>query len=53
MSTHLVAFTAQERKPVQAGTGLIDYWYADSLKKGLKYIDYDHLRDKFMTSDQQ
>jgi hypothetical protein len=32
---------------------LIDRWYAESLDKWLKYIDYDHLRDKFMTSDQQ
>lgn len=52
-SVHLVAFTGKEAKPVQAGTGLVDRWYADSLEKGLSYIHFDHLRDSNMTRDQQ
>jgi hypothetical protein len=31
ISVHLVAFTGKEAKPFQAGTGLIDKWYSDSL----------------------
>ena len=53
MSTHLVAFTGKNAKLSQAGTGLIDAWYAESLAKGLTYIHFDHLRDVHMTSDQQ
>lgn len=53
MSVHLVAFTSKEAKPLQAGTGLIDKWYSDSLEKWLKYIHFDHLRDPHMTKDQQ
>ncbi len=52
-SVHLVAFTSREAKPLQAGTGLIDHWFSSSLEKGLKYIHFDHLKDPYMTSDQQ
>lgn len=53
MSTHLVAFTDKSAKISQAGTGLIDAWYADSLERKMTYIHFDHLRDIHMTSDQQ
>ena len=53
MSTHLVAFTNKSAKISQAGTGLIDSWYAYSLRHKLSYIHFDHLRDVHMTSDQQ
>lgn len=53
VSVHLVAFTSEEAKPLQAGTGLIDRWYESSLEFGIKYIHFDHLRDPHMTSDQQ
>nr|MDD3720755.1 hypothetical protein [Candidatus Gracilibacteria bacterium] len=52
-SAHLVSFITKEGKQYQAGTGLIDYWFKSSLNKGIKYINFDHLRDKFMTGDQQ
>lgn len=52
-SAHLVSFLTNEGKSLQAGTGLFDYRFSHSLKKGIKYINFDHLRDKHMTSDQQ
>lgn len=52
-SAHLVAFTSREARPLQAGTGLIDRWFSDSLARGIKYINFDHLRDAGMTRDQQ
>ena len=52
-TVHMSAFTGKNAKPYQAGTGLIDRWFADSLEKGLTYINFDHLRDSSMTSDQQ
>lgn len=52
-TVHLVAFTSREAKPFQAGTGLIDQWFSDSVTRGIEYINFDHLRDSSMTSDQQ
>lgn len=52
-SAHLVSFITKEWKQNQAGTWLIDYWFKSSLEKKIKYINFDHLRDKFMTWDQQ
>lgn len=52
-SAHLVAFTSPEAKGIQAGTGLIGRWFSDSFKRGIKYVNFDHLRDSSMTHDQQ
>lgn len=52
-SVHLVAFTTQEAGPCQAGTGLIDRWFSDSLAQEVKYMSFDHLRDSVMMRDQQ
>lgn len=52
-TVHLVAFTGKESKPSQAGTGLIDRWFSDSLAMGKKYASFDHLRDDSMARDQQ
>ena len=52
-SVHLVAFTGPDAKAIQAGTGLIDRWFDDSYKKGIRYVNFDHLRDASMTHDQQ
>lgn len=52
-SVHLVAFTGKEAKPSQAGTGLMDRWFADSVPMGIKYMNFDHFRDSSMTGDQQ
>ena len=52
-SAHLVSFLTKEWKKLQAWTGLIDYWFKISLENGLKYINFDHLRDSFMPKDQQ
>ncbi len=52
-SVHLVSFITKKWKQYQAGTGLIDYWFNDSLKKWIKYINFDHLRDKYMSFDQK
>ena len=52
-TVHLVAFTEKAGKPIQAGTALIDEWFKGSVELGLEYMNFDHLRDKMMTSDQQ
>lgn len=52
-SAHLVAFLDNKWKKLQAWTGLIDFWFKESLKNGIKYINFDHLRDKYMWADQQ
>ncbi len=52
-SVHLVAFTGPDAKAIQAGTGLIDRWFSDSFQKGIRYVNFDHLRDASMTHDQQ
>ncbi len=52
-SVHLVAFTGKEAKPFQAGTGLMDRWFQDSVDLGIKYINFDHLRDSSMETSQQ
>lgn len=52
-SVHLVAFTGKDAKASQCGTGIIDRWFHDSVDMGLEYINFDHLRDSSMTSDQQ
>jgi hypothetical protein len=52
-SVHLVAFTSKEAGPLQAGTGLIDQWFLDSVERGIKYINFDHLRDSSMEKAQQ
>lgn len=52
-SVHLVAFTDPSAKAIQAGTGLIDRWFSDSYANGVRYVNFDHLRDSSMTHDQQ
>ncbi len=49
----MVAFTTKEAYPYQAGTGLIDAWFADSVEKGIKYISLDQLRQKHGPRDQK
>lgn len=52
-SVHLVAFTGKESHPFQGGTGLMDRWFHDSVDMGIRYINFDHLRDSSMESSQQ
>lgn len=52
-SVHLVAFTGPDAKDCQAGTGLMDRWFSDSVIQGIEYINFDHLRDSAMSKDQQ
>lgn len=52
-SAHLVSFLTKEWKPLQAWTWLIDLWFKNSFENNLKYINFDHLRDKNMSRDQQ
>lgn len=42
-SVHLVAFSTPESHASQAGTGLIDHWFQNSLTKWIKYINFDHI----------
>lgn len=52
-SAHLVSFLTNEWKDLQAWTGLIDYWFKMSQESWLKYINFDHLKDKNMSRDQE
>jgi hypothetical protein len=52
-SVHLVAFTDTKSYDLQAGTGLMDAWFADSYSKGMKYLSIDHLRNKSGPRDQK
>lgn len=42
-SVYLVAFQDQAAKPHHLGLALIDWWFADSLKEGYQYLDFDHM----------
>lgn len=52
-SVHLVAFTEQKSYDLQAGTGLMDIWFADSYERGFVYLSFDHLRNKNGPRDQR
>lgn len=52
-SAHFVAFTGKKAYPIQWGTALIDTWFRESQDKGIKYITFDQLRNKWGPSDQK
>jgi hypothetical protein len=52
-SVHMVAFTREEWKPLQVGTWLMDRWFTHCQEKGIKYLNFDHLRDNPLAKDQQ
>ncbi len=52
-SVHLSAFTGKDAYPIQGGTGLIDAWYRESLSKGIKYISFDQLRQRWGPNEQK
>lgn len=52
-SVHMVAFTREEWKPLQAGTWLMDRWFTHCKEKGIRYLNFDHLRDNPLAKDQQ
>ena len=52
-SVHFVAFTGKESYHIQWWTGLIDAWFRDSVKKGIKYITFDQLRNPHGPRDQR
>lgn len=52
-SAHLVSFLTNSWKKLQAWTWLIDFWFKNSLQNWIKYINFDHLRDKYMSFNQQ
>lgn len=52
-SAHLVSFLTNAWKKVQAWTWLIDMWFKISLENWIKYINFDHLRDRYMSVDQK
>lgn len=52
-SVHFVAFTSKDAYQSQAGTGLIDTWFRESLEKGIKYITFDQLRNPHGPGDQK
>lgn len=52
-SVHLVAFTRAEAKHTQAGTGLMDRWFADSFARGIRFHDVDHLKDSWTQWEQR
>jgi len=52
-SVHFVAFTGKDSYDIQWWTALIDEWFRDSLKKWIKYITFDQLRNPHGPSDQK
>jgi hypothetical protein len=42
-SVYFVAFQDERAKPYHLGLALIDWWFADSLAKWYKYLDFDHM----------
>ncbi|MDO8493114.1 MAG: hypothetical protein Q7S19_01015 [bacterium] len=44
ISVHLAAFTSDSEEGTYSGTGLIDHWYQYALKKGIKYLNFGHIR---------
>ena len=52
-SVHLSAFTGRDAYEIQWGTGLIDAWFRDSLTRGIKYLSFDQLRQKYWPNDQK
>lgn len=52
-SVHLSAFIRPRGKEIQAGTGLIDAWFADSRRRGMRYIDFDHFQESRLSWDQR
>lgn len=52
-TVHFVAFTSREAYPIQAGTGLIDTWFQESLDRGIEYLTFDQLRNPHGPKDQR
>ncbi len=46
-SVYFVAFQDQSAKQNHLWLALIDWWFADSIKKGFKYLDFDHMRSEW------
>jgi hypothetical protein len=46
-STYLVAFQEPSAKRHHLWLALVDRWFEESLSKGFKYLDFDHMRDAF------
>lgn len=42
-SYHYVAFLTNEGMKTQSATGLIDHWYQDAIKSGLKYLNFGNI----------
>ncbi len=42
-SVYFVAFQDQSAKPYHLGLAIIDWWFADSIGKWYKYLDFDHM----------
>lgn len=45
-NVHLVSFLNKGGRKLQVGTGLIDKWFFESQRQGLKYLNFDYLGDK-------
>ena len=45
-SEYWASFYTDESKPYHLGIAMMDRWFADSLAKGIKYCDLDHMWDK-------
>jgi hypothetical protein len=45
-SEYFTSFYSRESHPYHLGVAIMDTWFADSYKMGIKYCDLDHMRDK-------
>ncbi len=52
-SAHIAAFILEAGKLTSAGTGLIDYWYRQSIEQGFEYLDFGVIRSNGEPRDWQ
>lgn len=44
-SEYYMSFYDPESRPYQFGIAMMNHWYKESRKKGMKYCDLDHMWD--------
>jgi len=52
-SEYYMSFYNPESRPYQFGIAMMDRWYSDSLKLGMKYCDVDHMWERGYPSSQK
>lgn len=47
ISAHFVAYLTQDGQVLQAGVGLMDWWYEYALARQIKYLNFGNIRQKW------